>query len=191
MAIRRKKSLIDSAAEFAETVLPTIEHAVDAARDKAGPILAEASALAQEKAHAAREAVEGAASDLTHSDSGKSKSCDGKGRLKKALIAGGLLAVVGVIVKTVLSRKQADDNWQSAYEPPAPPAHKAPAKPADPAAPAEDDAAETDAANTDAADEAGDEPVTDQIAEAAADEPETVTEAADVQAHDDADKAKD
>jgi hypothetical protein len=175
MAIRRKKSLIDSAAEFAETVLPTIEHAVDTARDKAGPILAEASALAQEKAQAAREAVEEAATDLTQADSSKGKCC-GKGRLKKALIAGGLLAVVGVIVKTVLSRKQADDNWQSAYEPPAPPAHKAPAKPADPAAPVLDDV------------EAADEPVTDPVAEAAADEP---TAEADVQADDDADAKKD
>lgn len=147
MGVRRKKSLIDQAAEIAEQVLPTIEEAVENAKDKAGPILAEAGALAKEKAVTARDAVE----EVVHSESSKKKRRGGK--LRKVLLFSGIAAVVGFVVKTVLDRKQSGDNWQSAYEPPA-----APARPAAADKPAPEQAALTDDLVEESADELVDVP---------------------------------
>jgi vacuolar-type H+-ATPase subunit H len=66
MHLRKKKTLMDQAAEFAEQIIPTLEAAVDTAKEKAGPmiedareqaapLLAQGRAVASEKAAAALE----------------------------------------------------------------------------------------------------------------------------------------
>ena len=42
MGFRKKKTLMDQAADIVEGIRPTIESAVETARDKAGPLLTEA-----------------------------------------------------------------------------------------------------------------------------------------------------
>ena len=43
MGLRKKKTLMDQAADIVEGIRPTIESAVETARDKAGPLLTEAA----------------------------------------------------------------------------------------------------------------------------------------------------
>lgn len=143
MGIRRKKSLIDQAAEFAESILPQIESAVDSARDKAGPAIADARAkaaplLAEGKALAAEKAASGrlaagetlaAFADHAHSSDTASDDADetpsGKrrkgGKLKKLIVVGGLAAVAGVVAKKLLA-DSSNGNWQQSYTPAPPPA---------------------------------------------------------------------
>ena len=42
MGFRKKKTLMDQAADIVEGIRPTIESAVDTARDKAGPLITDA-----------------------------------------------------------------------------------------------------------------------------------------------------
>lgn len=143
MGIRRKKTLIDQAAEFAESILPQIESAVDSARDKAGPALADAKAkakplLAEGKALAAEKAASGrtaagetlaAFAEHAHAsdeaDAADDTESTGKrrkgGKLKKLIVVGGLAALAGIIAKKLLA-DSSGGNWQQSYTPTPPPA---------------------------------------------------------------------
>jgi cytoskeletal protein RodZ len=143
MGIRRKKTLIDQAAEFAESILPQIESAVDSAREKAGPAIADARAkakplLAEGKALAAEKAASGrtaagetlaAFAEHAHSsdeaDAADDTESTGKrrkgGKLKKLIVLGGLAALAGFVAKKLLA-DSSGGNWQQSYTPTPPPA---------------------------------------------------------------------
>jgi hypothetical protein len=135
MRIRRKKSLIEQAADYVEAAVekagPILADAKDRAgaaiadareqagptlvdaRDKAAPLIAQSAALAAEKASQAAEITSAKAADLT----GKPKK---KHRLRKLVIFGGLAALLGVAVRKLRASADAE-NWQSSYTPtPAP-----------------------------------------------------------------------
>jgi ElaB/YqjD/DUF883 family membrane-anchored ribosome-binding protein len=135
MRIRRKKSLIEQAADYVEAAVdkagPILADAKDKAgaaiaeardqagpalvdaRDKAAPLIAQSAALAAEKASQAADATSTKAADLT----GKPKK---KHRLRKLVIFGGLAALLGVVVRKMRASADAE-NWQSSYSPtPAP-----------------------------------------------------------------------
>jgi hypothetical protein len=153
MRIRRKKTLIEQAADY-------VEAAVETARDKAGPILADArvkaapaiadardkaapviadarakaapllaqsAAIASERAAAAMElAAERAAAGR---DAASAKAAELRGqpkkkhRLRKLLVFSGLAAALGFVVKKFTSSSD-DDTWKSTYTP-TPPASNA------------------------------------------------------------------
>lgn len=148
MGLRRKKTLIEQASDYVDSVKPQIESAVASAkertgtllaeasekagpviadaRDKAGPALAAGAAVAAEKASvgaslAAEKAAHGrdlAAAKVAQLQ-GKPQPKKG-GKLKKLLLLGGLAAAAGVLFKK-LTGGQPTDNWQSSYVPtPAP-----------------------------------------------------------------------
>jgi hypothetical protein len=135
MRIRRKKSLIEQAADYVEAAVekagPILADAKDRAgaaiadareqagptladaRDKATPLIAQSAALAAEKASQAADVTSAKAADLT----GKPKK---KHRLRKLVIFGGLAALLGVAVRKLRASADAE-NWQSSYTPtPAP-----------------------------------------------------------------------
>lgn len=197
MAIRRKKSLITQAAEFAESVLPTLESAYGAAKDAAGPLLSDAKdkaaplladgkSLAAEKASAGKDrAVEAAAAGrvkaaeamATAAQMAKDKAPEPlsaeppskRRRWFKRLLLVGALAAIGTVVFKKVRGEDPADNWQSSYVPAPPP--PAPAAP-DAAAPTDsDEGAEVDAAEAD--DAAGSSP--DEALADAAEEPHPVT----------------
>lgn len=125
MVLRKKKTLLDQASDFAESAI----EAIDDARKKAAPLLAEAKQLAAEKAAAAAEVAhegrEVAASKLAeiaetkHEPAVGPDGAGGKrkgGKIKRFLLMAGLLAVAGAVAKFLLERKSADD-WQSSYVP--------------------------------------------------------------------------
>ena len=128
MRIRRKKSLIEQAADYVEAAVdkagPILADAKDKAvakagptlvdaRDKAAPLIAQSAALAAEKASQAAEATSTKAADLT----GKPKK---RHRLRKLVIFGGLAALLGVVVRKLRASADAE-SWQSSYSPtPAP-----------------------------------------------------------------------
>lgn len=179
MGIRRKKTLIDQAAEFAESILPQIESAVDSAREKAGPALADARAkaaplLAEGKALAAEKAASGrhaagetlaAFAEHSHSEPADDEPTGKRrkgGKLKKLIVVGGLAAVAGVVAKKLLA-DSSGGNWQESYKPAPPPAPRATAAdvvPPDLSAEAPVEAAPYDApaADTSAYDETAPEP---------------------------------
>ena len=112
MQFGRKKSLIDLAQDYVEqvsdAVLPPLEAAFEQAIDKATPALQDARDLAVAKVAELK---------------GEPEPTKGKGRLKKALLVGGLVAIGVVVFKKVTAND--DANWQSAYVPTPPPAPKA------------------------------------------------------------------
>lgn len=134
MATPREKSFISQAAELAESVLPTIESAVTAAkevaipllndaREAAAPLLADGKALAAEKAAATKglAAATAAKAAAAIEDVDPDEARKGRfGWLKKLLLIGGL-AAVGAVVFRKLRSDSTSDNWQSSYVPtPAP-----------------------------------------------------------------------
>jgi len=158
MRLRKKKTFIDHASEFAESALESLESALESAKETAGPVLsdardratplidqgramaaekaAEGRALAAEKGAAAasiarEKAAEGRVLAAEQAASGKGlaaakfaqlKGEDPEpkgGKFKKFLLVTGLLAVAGFVFKMFRDR-QADDNWESSYMPPAP-----------------------------------------------------------------------
>ncbi|HQR26797.1 MAG TPA: hypothetical protein PLP61_07140 [Nocardioides sp.] len=150
-----EKSLITQAAELAETVRPTIESAMTAAkevalpllndaREKAAPILADGKALASEKAAATKAAL--AATALTQAAPVETGPSSGRRWLKRLLLVGALAAVGAVVFKRLRGDSGAD-NWQSSYVPtPAPAPRPAPEAPAtDDASGASPDEAVSDA----------------------------------------------
>jgi hypothetical protein len=108
------------------------------AREKAAPLLAEARATAADKASvgAALAAERASASrDLAAAKVNELRGVEPEpqgGKLKKLLLLGGLLAVVGVVANKLRAKQDDSAHWQSTYVPPAPPASPAPA----PSAPA-------------------------------------------------------
>ena len=108
MQFGRKKSLIDLAQDYVEqvsdAVLPPLEAAFEQAIDKATPALQDARDLAVAKVAELK---------------GEPEPTKGKGRLKKALLVGGLVAIGVVVFKKVTAND--DANWQSAYVPTPPP----------------------------------------------------------------------
>jgi hypothetical protein len=133
MGIRRKKTILEQAADYVEAAVekagPILSDAKDRAgsaladardqagptlvdaRDKATPLIAQSAALAAEKAAQGKELASAKAAELT----GKPKK---KHRLRKLLLLTGLVAALGFVAKKLSSRGDQDD-WQSAY-PPAP-----------------------------------------------------------------------
>jgi hypothetical protein len=156
---KQKKSLGESASEFAEAILPTIGTAVDSAREKAvpmiqdarekaAPYLAEGKVLAAEKATEAREkaipliaegreraaekAAEGriAAAAKVNELRGIEPEPKKGGKLKKVLFLGVLAGIGGFVYKKFLGGSGGGDNWQSSYVPAPAPAASTPSAPA-------------------------------------------------------------
>lgn len=139
-ALESLESAYESAKETAGPVLSD-------ARDRATPLLDQGRAIAAEKAtegrsYAAEKGAAAAAVAREKAAEGRSYAAEqamsGKdlaaakiarlkgeepeprgGKLKKLLLFTGLLAVAGFVVKTLRDR-QAEDNWESSYVPPAP-----------------------------------------------------------------------
>ena len=140
MGIRRKKSLIDQAGEFAENLLPTIESAMETAREKAGPVIAEGKSLAREKAgpviaegrtlarEKAMPALANGAATVKERASEKVAELRAEPaepepvrkprRLLRLLMFVGLLATAGAVARKLTA---SDSDWQSSYTPPPPP----------------------------------------------------------------------
>ena len=133
MRLRKQKTLIEKAQEAAEQVRPQVEAAYDQAivyaqegmkqatplieqgKVKAGVTLAHVAGLAADAAENAQHFVEDKTADLQH-DEPKSK----RGKLKKLLLVGVVLAVVGVVVKKLSDKKEAA-RWQDTAPRPTPP----------------------------------------------------------------------
>jgi hypothetical protein len=133
------------------------------ARAKATPLIAEGRALAAEKASvgAALAAEKASEARATAADKASvaaalaaERAAEGRdlaaakvnelrgvepepkgGRLKKVLLLGGLVAVLGVVANKLRAKSDDNAHWQSTYVPPAPPTPPAPAAPATAAAP--------------------------------------------------------
>ena len=152
MRKRGKKTLMESAAELAESVLPTIESAmetaVEAAKDtveKAAPILADGKKIARDKARRGRRRAaaklaavkEAEPAEMVAAFKAAEPKPEKRGRLKKLVLFSGLVALGGVVFKR-LRGAPSKSNWQSSYVPqPAPPqapTHKAEAPVAEAAA---------------------------------------------------------
>jgi hypothetical protein len=132
MGIRRKKTILEQAADYVEAAVekagPILADARDQAvakagptlvdaRDKATPLIAQSAALAAEKASQGKELASAKAAELT----GKPKK---KHRLRKLLIFTGIAAALGLVVKKLTSGGD-KDNWQGSYTPAPPPAPRA------------------------------------------------------------------
>lgn len=172
MATRSDKSLITQAAELAESIMPTIESAVTAAKETAlpllneakeatAPLIADGKALAAEKAAATKDLAAAAAAKVAASGAEDSaeESGGGRGWLRKLLLVGGL-AAVGALVYKLLRGDSESDNWQSSYVPTP--------------APAQPDSAPTDSAPPAGSDDAGGA-TPDEAASDALEEPHPVT----------------
>jgi hypothetical protein len=137
MKKRGKKTLMESAADLAESMRPTIESAVETAVetakdtvDKAAPILAERKEIAKEKARRGgrRAAVKLAAakaaepSERLAAFKAAEPKPEKRGRLKKLLLLGGLAGIGSVVFKR-LRGEQSTTNWQSSYTPSPAPRH--------------------------------------------------------------------
>lgn len=187
MRKRRKNSLLDSAGELTDTVVPKVESAVEAAvgafRENAVPVLKEGKKIAKQKAKqgqklAKQKAKEGRrlaevkAAAFTEAPAGEKISAfraaepKRKGtKVKKLLLLGGLIAIGTVIVKRLMGAPSRT-NWQSTYSPP--PAPKPSGETSVAAAPAETSAApapETAPASDDAGGASPDEALSDAAAE--------------------------
>lgn len=131
MRFGRKKSLMDRAHDYveqvAETVIPTLESALDQTREKAGPALADAreraKPLIEEGKARAAEGRDLAAAKVAELK-GEPEPAKG-GKVKKVLFIGGLLAIAGLVFKKLTARPDSA-NWQASYVPSPPPAPKAP-----------------------------------------------------------------
>ncbi len=161
MASPSKQSFIDQAAEFAEKALPAFESAMESAKEVAGPLLADAKevagplladgkALASEKATEAKAAAVAAlvatkeAVENLPTEPEPEPEPSKRRWLKRLLVAAGL-AALGGFVYSKLRKDEAEDSWDSSYEPaPAPVA--ADESPADDGAGAAPDEALADAA---------------------------------------------
>lgn len=170
MPLRRKKTLIDHAAEFAESVLPALERAAESAKetaaplladakDKAAPLLADGKALAAEKAESVAAAAQSAAASAKEAAKEKAPEKFGGepkrkrgGFLKKLLVVGGLAALAAFVAKRLRGEDPAD-NWQSSYVPAPPPAAPAPTSEAAPQATDDTGGAGPDEAVADAVEE--------------------------------------
>ena len=156
MPLRKKKTLLDQAQDYVESVRPQVEaavaHAVDAiedfyettarpalidAKDKAGPALADAREKAApyvadardraaDLASQAKEAADAQVANLRGEEPKKKK----RGKLKKIALFAVVAGAVGFIAKKLQGGGQ-QDNWQSSYVPTPAPATRA-------SAPAED-----------------------------------------------------
>lgn len=186
MRFGRKKTLMDRAQDYvehvAETVIPQLESAVEQTKEKAGPALTDARERAQPliaegrakaaegRVLAAEKAAVGAALAADKAAVGrdlaaakvaaiKGEQPEPKGgKLKKVLLLGGLLAIVGLVLKKMSSGKDSA-NWQSSYVPTPPPPPPAPPAPASPASPASTGAAPA----APAAGPIGGDPLTDPL----------------------------
>ncbi|MCW2757604.1 MAG: hypothetical protein JWO46_1350 [Nocardioidaceae bacterium] len=98
----------DARERFVSDVVPAVSSAVSDARDKAAPYIAEAREEAARRGAATAAALKG---EVDPPKKG--------GKLKKVLLAGGLLGL-GAFVFSKLKGKDADP-WQSTYTPPPPP----------------------------------------------------------------------
>jgi hypothetical protein len=109
----KNKSLIDTAAEIAESVLPEVQSVLkDAMNAGGGASTGEADTATSDAAPASADA-----SEAIDSSSGR-----GRGLLA-LLVIGGLIAIAAVVIQRILSGKggeDADDNWTSSYTPTAP-----------------------------------------------------------------------
>jgi hypothetical protein len=131
MRIRRKKTILEQAADYVEAAVegavekagPILADAKDAAvakagpalvdaRDKASPLIAQSAARAAEKASQARDLATEKAAEVA----GKPRK---KHRLRRLLLLTGIAAAIGFVVKRMQSRDS--ENWQSSYTPPPPP----------------------------------------------------------------------
>jgi hypothetical protein len=154
MGIRRNKTILEQAADYVEAAVdragPILADAKDKAgsalaeaRDQAGPVLADARdkatpLIAQSAAIAADKAAQGKelASAKAAELTGKPKK---KHRLRKLLIFTGIAAALGFAVKKLTSGGD-KDNWQGSYTPAPPPAPRSTTTPDDEAGAAPDEA---------------------------------------------------
>ena len=133
------------------------------AREKAAPLLAEYRATAAERASAgAAIAAEHAAStrDAALAKANELRGIEPepkRGRLKKVLLLGGLLAIGGAVFSKLRAKQDESAGWQSTYTPPAPSVPKPPTAPSTPAA------AATPAEPAAAAAPLGGDPLTDPL----------------------------
>jgi len=169
MALRKKKSLLDQAADYIDQVRPQVESAVttalDAAeefyektarpalvdaREKAGPALADAREKAAPYVAEARERASEVASHAKEAADARVAKLRGEepkkkgGKLRKLAIFALVAGAVGFVAKKLQGGGQAD-NWQSSYVPTPAPARTPP--PADDAGAAGPDEAMSDAAD--------------------------------------------
>ena len=169
MALRKKKSLLDQAADYIDQVRPQVESAVatalDAAeefyektarpalvdaREKAGPALADAREKAAPYVAEARERASEVASHAKEAADARVAQLRGEepkkkgGKLRKLAIFALVAGAVGFVAKKLQGGGQAD-NWQSSYVPTPAPARTPP--PADDAGAAGPDEALSDAAD--------------------------------------------
>ncbi len=153
MGIRKKKTLIEQAADYVEQVRPHVEQAVESARDKAVPLLVEArdravpviedardrakpiiadgAAIAAEKASLVADAAQQKAAEGRDLAAAKVAELKGeppkkKHRFRKFVLFGGL-AAAAAFVASKLRGGQDSASWNSSYTPTPPPAPPAPA----------------------------------------------------------------
>jgi hypothetical protein len=168
MRIRRKKTILEHAADYIEAAVekagPILAEAKEKAgptlvdaRDKAAPLIAQSAALAAEKASRAADLASDKATELSAELSSEPKK---KHRLRKLLLLTGLAALIGFAAKKL--RSGDGQNWQSSYTPTPPPQTRDADRTDTPIADA------TVAAATEAADEGGagpDEALSDAVEE--------------------------
>lgn len=171
MKKRGKKTLMESAADIAESVRPAIESAMETAVetakdtvDKAAPILADGKSIAQEKARRGGRRAAAKMAELKDSETSERlaakvaafrdaeasekvsafKAAEPKkkgGKLKKLVLLGGLAGLASVVAKR-LRGAPSKSNWQSSYTPQHTPTHSAATTPAaETAVPADDEGA--------------------------------------------------
>jgi hypothetical protein len=150
MRIRRKKTLIEQAADYVEAAVesarekagpiladardkagPALADARDKAgpmladaRDKAAPLLAQSAAIASERASAAVELAADKAAVGRDLAAAKAAELRGepkkKHRLRKLMVFTGLAALLGFVYQKARGSSESD-NWQSSYTPTPPP----------------------------------------------------------------------
>ncbi|MDO9494629.1 MAG: DLW-39 family protein [Nocardioides sp.] len=146
MGLRKKKSLLDQANDWAtdyvEAAKPHVEAAYESARefvqdtavpalldarDKAAPVIADArekaapliasgAALAGEKATAAKALADAKVAQLKGEPEPKKGS-----KIKKFVLFAGIAGAVAVVAKKLQDGNGSSDNWQSSYVPTPPP----------------------------------------------------------------------
>jgi len=150
MRLRKKKTFMDQATDFAESLLPTLETAAHTAREKAGPLIQDARdravpllnearenaapLLAQGRSLAAEKAAQASAIAAERAATGRDlaqarlaelngEAPKKRHRLRKLVLLGAVAGLGAVAYKKV----NGDDGWQASYAPEPPPA--APPKP--------------------------------------------------------------
>lgn len=114
MPLRSKKSLIDQTVDAAKAVVPAVEAAVESLIDSAK----EGVETAKEVVATTTASV--AESPVVESATGVDSSGSRRGRWKRLLLIGGLLALGGAVLARLRQRAESD-NWQSSYVPTPPP----------------------------------------------------------------------